>query len=158
MSSMIIPTLLFTLIALLACIQVTAEWTEVTFEACSGVENLLGIQKLYISTKALYYGVIIGKIVHTPKVELDGPAFTKIDIADGALTFFKDFCNDPANMNGCPVAAGEENTLYPVVVSKKLMEVWDSLPGGTIVPVETNGYVFTGASPTTLARLGCINF
>lgn len=81
-----------TFVAILISMQVHAEMVEVPFTPCDDVENLLGVQKIFLSPEALKYGILVSKVEHTPTVKLDGPAFLVISI--GPFTFLKDVCND----------------------------------------------------------------
>ena len=67
------------------------------FTACDGVDNLLGISEVYLYTKGLPLGFISSKVIHTPTITLDGPAFLTLTVGDATnfLTFFADFCNNP---------------------------------------------------------------
>jgi hypothetical protein len=149
------------LLLLLVGWAVAGALTEVPFEACEDVPNLLGISKFELSTKALKYGVVAGKITHTPTVDLDGPAFVAISI--GPITVFKSFCTDCLfNPNGCPGPKGKENTVYPLIVNAELHALWMSLDEGTTVTVTVQGFVFDGAwmgnAAPGVTGLGCITF
>ena len=63
------------------------------FTACDGVDNLLGISEVYLYTKGLPLGFISSKVIHTPTITLDGPAFLTLTVGDATnfLTFFADF-------------------------------------------------------------------
>ena len=135
--------------------------TEVPFEACEDVPNLLGMSKVELSTKALKYGVVAGKVTHTPTVDLDGPAFVAISV--GPITVFKSFCTDCLfNPAGCPGLKGEEYTVYPLIVNAELHALWMSLDSGTTLTVIVQGFVFNGAwkgnAAPGVTGVGCITF
>lgn len=83
---------LLSFVVLLIGVQVHAEMVEVPFTTCDDVENILGVKKVYLSTEALKYGILVSKVEHTPTTNLDGPAFLVISI--GPFSFVKDICND----------------------------------------------------------------
>ena len=68
---------------------------EVNFSACDDVENILGIESIDVSEVALKYGVVVATVKHKPMVELDGPAFLKIDV--GPFSFFRGYCDMALN-------------------------------------------------------------
>ena len=68
---------------------------EVNFSACDDVENILGIESIDVSEVALKYGVVVATVKHKPMIELDGPAFLKIDV--GPFSFFRGYCDMALN-------------------------------------------------------------
>jgi hypothetical protein len=74
---------------------------EVNFSACDDVENILGIESIDVSEVALKYGVVVATVKHKPMVELDGPAFLKIDV--GPFSFFRGYCDMALNPGTLPL-------------------------------------------------------
>ena len=158
MMMMMMMMMMMVVVMLSGGVSAGGDMDKVDFEACTDVENLLGIEEVSLSRLALAHGIVVAKIVHTPEVDFDAPAFVRVQI--GQYTFFKDFCNDMLlNPEGCALSKGEERTIYPVVLNKDLMEAWFSLEPGTKVPVKIDGFAFSAdGAGSPLTRLGCIKF